>query len=91
MKSIYIIRNAETDSDNNDESMIQPQDTSLNNNVKKQLKAHIYNVIESRIIQTKCYKEYNYCLENNTPRLINKENKTQENKKKLCILEKFII
>ena len=38
MKSIYIIRNAETDSDNNDESMIQPQDTSLNNNGKKQAK-----------------------------------------------------
>lgn len=67
--------------------IIANENKMQNNNVKKQLKAHIYNVIESRIIQTKCYKEYNYCLENNTPRLINKENKTQENKKKLCILQ----
>jgi hypothetical protein len=44
------------------------------NNVKKQLKAHIYNVLKSELITTNNFKIYNECLWNNT----NKSKKTED-------------
>jgi hypothetical protein len=46
--------------------IIANENKMKNYNVKKQLKAYFYNVLESNLIEAKDYKEYNKCLKENT-------------------------
>ena len=63
--------------------IIANENTNKNINITKQIKAHLFNVLESRIIETKDYKEYNICLKKNT----SIGDKSASNPRLMCILQ----